>query len=321
MRCPLKIDSNHGLIFSSTITPISGTVSIEAKNKLDSYEILILDKNSNEVFRIPLRSDRSGCLAETSFTWDLKSKSNSYVESGCYIISLIDTSSDSKEIESSSSTECKVIDTRKILAITRSLKRSHTFTPNTSRLLISIYFDIIGDIQGIILERLKNNRFKEPYFVACITACFIQEIADDMQNQSKSHFLDLITEFQSKNPMSEQQIKTARLGLWQLFDFLINYMSDAEDQARANAMAKCGQCHLTPNDKAQIVSSLVLAIYPHCKTIIFPKNVIGNIIEKMVEGMIKVGIKYVSTKHVNKSISISKTLPLGNPCDVIIEYE
>jgi hypothetical protein len=317
MYCPLKIDNNHGLIFLSSITPISGTVKIESKNKLSSYEILILDKNSNEILRKSFGSDESNTLLETSFTWDLKSKSNSYVESGCYIISLIDASNELKVIECCS-IECKVVDTRNILSITRSLKRSPTFTPNAPQTLFSIYFDIIEDIQGMILERLKNNRFEEPYFVACITACFIQEIADDIQNQSKSHFLELIAECQSKNSMSEQQTKTTRLSLWALFDFLINYMSDMEDHVRANAMAKCGQCHLTQNDKAQIVSSLVLAIYPHCKTIIFPKNVIGSIVEKIIEGMIKFGIKYVSIKHFNKSISICQTLALGNSCDVVI---
>ena len=317
MYCPLKIDNNHGLIFSSSITPISGTVNIELKNKLSSYEILILDKHSNEILRKSLRPDESNTLFDTSFTWDLKSKSNSYVKSGCYIISLIDTSNELKEIECCS-IECKVVDTRNILSITRSLKRFHTFTSNSPQTLFSIYFDIIEDIQGIILERLKNNRFEEPYFVACITACFVQEMADDIQNQSKSHILDLIAEFQSKNSMPEQQAKAARLSLWALFDFLINYMSDMEDYVRANAMAKCGQCHLTQNNKVQIVSSLVLAIYPHCKTIIFPKNVIGSTVEKIIEGMIKFGIKYVSTKHVNKSISICQTLPLGNSCNVVI---
>jgi len=271
MHCPLKINNNHGLIFSYSITPISGTVNIELKNKLSSYAILISDKHSNEILRKSLRSDESNALLETLFTWDLKSKSNAYVASGCYIISLIDTSNELKEIECCS-IECKVADTRNILSITRSLKRSHTFTPNASQTLLSIYSNIIEDIQGIILERLRNNLFEEPYFVACITACFIQEIADDIQDQSKSYFLDLIAEFQSKHSMSEQRVKTARLSSWTLFDFLINYMSDMEDHVRANAMAKCGQRHLTQNDKAQMVSSLVLGIYPHCKTIIFSKK-------------------------------------------------
>jgi len=53
MHCPLKIDNNHGLTFSSSITPISGTVNIELKDKLSSYEILILDKHSNDYSENP----------------------------------------------------------------------------------------------------------------------------------------------------------------------------------------------------------------------------------------------------------------------------
>jgi len=213
-----------------------------------------------------------------------------------------------------------VVDTRKILSIARSLKHSQTFPRDAPPTVFSIYFDIIEDIQGKILERLQNNLFEDPYFVTCTTTCFIQDIADDIQNYS-SNFLDRIAEFQSKHSMSEQQIKTATLGLRALFDFLINYMSDMEDHVRANAMAKCGQCRLTRNDKAQIVSSLASAIYPYCKTIIFPKNTVGGVLEKIVERIIKFGIKYVSTKHINKSISISQTLPLGNSCDVMVALQ
>lgn len=307
MHCPLKIHNNQGLIFSSSATSISGTVNVEP-GKLDSCEIRISDKTSNEILRKSLRPDGSGSPA-TSFTWDLKSKSNSYVESGCYTISLIDASEGSEIAES---IECYVADTRNILAITRSLKRSNA-VPDVSQALFSAYFGIIEDIQTEILERLKNNLFEEPYFVACITAYFIQEIADDMQNQ-ESRFLARIAEFQS-NPMPERQ---ARLGLRTLFDFLINCMADMEDHVRAKAMAKCGQRRLTQNDRAQIVSSLVSGIYPHCKTTTFPKNVIGSMVEKIVEGIIKLGIRCVSAKHVGKSISLSQTLPLGNPCDVVI---
>jgi hypothetical protein len=314
MYSQLKIDNENGIIFSSSITPISGSANIELKNKLEYYEILISDKNSNEILRKSLKSDESNSSLETSFTWDLKSKSNSYVKSGCYTVSLIDTSNELEKIECCS-LKCRVVDTRNILSITRSLKHSHMTTNNQA--LLSVYSEIIEDIEYLILERLRNNRFEEPYFVACITASFVQEIADDIQDQTRSHFLDRIAEFQSKHPMSEEQMRTARLGLWTIFDFLVNYMSDLEDHARANAMAKCGQGHLTQNDKAQIVSSLVLGIYPHCK-IIFPKNVIGSIIGKIFESMIKFGIKYLCTRHINKSISISETLPLGNPCDVVI---
>jgi hypothetical protein len=221
-----------------------------------------------------------------------------------------------KEIEFCS-IDCKVADTRNILAITRSLKPSDTPNPNTPHSLISIYLDIIENIQVMILERLKNNRFEEPYFITRITEFFIQEIADDIQNQSKSHFLDKIAKFQSKNSMSGEK-KSSKLGLLALFDFLINYMSDMEDRARATAMARCGQCHLNQNDKTLIISSLVLAIYPYCKTINFPKNLAGNIIGKMVDGVIKIGIKYLCTSHVNRSISICQTLTVGNPCEVVI---
>ena len=308
----LKVDNENGIIFSSSVIPIAGTVNMDSGNKLGSYEILISDKNANEIFRKSITNS----TIEGSFTWDLKSKANSYVQSGCYTLSLIDVSNESETIECCS-VKCRVVDTRNILPITRSLKHSHINTPNNQALL-SIYFDIIGDIEYLILERLGNNRFQEPYFVACITACFVQAIADDIQNQSKSHFLDRIAEFQSKHSVSEQQTKNIGLGLWTIFDFLVNYMSDLEDHARADAMAKCGQCHLTQNDKAQIVSSLILGIYPHCKTMIFPKNMIGSIVGKIFESMIKFGIKFLSTKHINKSISISQTLPLGNPCDVVI---
>lgn len=95
-------------------------------------------------------------------------------------------------------------------------------------------------------------------------------------------------------------------------------MADLEDHARANAMARCGQCRLTQNDKALIVTSLVEGIYPHCKTMVFPKNGIGSAVEKVFETMIKFGIAYLSTRHVNKSISLSQDLPLENPCKVII---
>lgn len=298
VRCPLELDNDQGMIFSSSAVPISGTVNAAESNR--SYEIRISDKNANEVLRKPLGSD-----AFASFTWDLRSKSNSYVKSGCYVISLIDA----KGIECCSA-ECKVADTRNILAITRSLKLSHAFTP-----LASVYFDIIEDIQKEILERLKDSRFDEPYIVACITAGFIQEIADDMQNKSKSRFLGLIAEFQSKNPVPE---KAARLGLRALFDFVVNYMADAEDHVRASAMAGCGRRQLTQNDKGQIISSLVSAIYPHCRAVAFPESATGRVAEKIAGGIIKLGIRYVSAKHVNRSISICQTLPLGNPCDAVI---
>ncbi|WP_415281502.1 hypothetical protein [Candidatus Nitrososphaera sp. FF02] len=199
-------------------------------------------------------------------------------------------------------------DTRNILPITRSLKGSRAPRP-----LSLIYFSIIEDIQGAILERLENGLFEEPHFIACITACFIQDIADDM-NQSKSRFLGLMSGFQSRNPIPEN---AARLGLRALFDFLINCMADTEDRVRAGAMARCGQRRLTRNDRDQIVSSLVSAIYPHCK-ITFPKNAAGRMAEKITGYIIKLGIRYASAKHVSRSITLCQALPLRNPCDAVI---
>gem|GEM_PF-7032219 len=109
--------------------------------------------------------------------------------------------------------------------------------------------------------------------------------------------------------MSEAQIKNAGLGLWELYDFLVNYMSDIEDLARAKAIAKCGQCHLTQSDKNQIISSLVSGIYPHCRKVALSRNIIGRAIDRVIERALKLGIRYICTKHVEQSISIAKTLP------------
>jgi hypothetical protein len=216
------------------------------------------------------------------------------------------------------SAECEVVDTRDILSITRSLKRSHLIADVTSQTILSVYLDIILDIETVILEGLRDNLFDDPYLVARTTGYFIQEIADDMANPSKSRFLDLIEEFASTHSLSSQQIMNARLGLLTLFDFLVNYMSDLEDHVRADAIARCGQRNLTPNDKTQIVSSMVLAIYPYCKTITFPKNAIGSIGEKIYEYTIKFGIKYLCTRRINRSIAISRALRSGNLLDSVI---
>jgi hypothetical protein len=315
--CQLKIDNNYGLIFPSSIKPISGTVNIGSRNKLDRFAILISDKNSNEIFRKPLGPDKSNGPFQTSFSWDLRSKSNCYVESGCYIVSLVDTSNESQEIMYCS-TECQVVDTRDILSITRSLKCSHLIADVTSQTILSVYLDVIQDIETAILKRLRDNLFDDPYLVARTTEYFVQEIAYDMTNPSKSRFLDLIEEFASTHPLTAQQITNARLGLLTLFDFLVNYMSDLEDHVRADAIARCGQRNLTPNDKAQIVSSMALAIYPYCKTITFPKNAVGSTGEKIYEYIIKFGIKYLCTKRINRSIAISRALLTGNPLDSVI---
>jgi hypothetical protein len=88
-------------------------------------------------------------------------------------------------------------------------------------------------------------------------------------------------------------------------------MADLEDQVRARAMAKCGQRIFTQSDKAQIISSMVSALYPYCKTMSFPKNVIGRAGEKTFKELNKFGIRYECTKHFNRSIAICKMRSLG----------
>ena len=305
--CQLKINNDQGFIFLSSVTSISGTINIESKKELTSYEILISDKNLNEIYRKSLSSNEFNSPREILFVWNLKSNSNSYVKSGCYTIRLIDKSNELNKVECCL-VECKVADTRNILIITRSLKRSHTLIPKTSEPILSIYLDILEGIQTKIIERLKNNKFEEPYFVACVTELFIQGLAEELHSQTKSDIRDLITEFQLKNHISEQEMRSSKLNLSILYDFVINQMSELEDYVRAKAMVESGQRNLTQNDKNQIVSSLVLTIYEHAKIIKFPKNIIGNISGKIVEDIIKLGIKYISTKHINKSISICQTL-------------
>lgn len=195
---------------------------------------------------------------------------------------------------------------RDIFSIIRSLKSP----PESLGALFLKYLEIIEDIEKAILEGIKDNLFEDPCLVACMTANFIQEIADDVLSRQTSRFLDRLAEFQSDHSLSEEQIENARLGLWELYDFLVNYMSDIEDLARANAIAKCGQCHLTQNDKNQIISSLVSGIYPHCRTMALPRNIIGRTIDRVIERALKFGIRYICTKHVNLSISIAGTLPL-----------
>ncbi len=317
--CQLKIHNNYGLILPSSIKPVYGTVNIDSRNKLDSFSIIVSDKNSNEIARIPLGPEKSNNTYQTSFRWDLRSKSSSYVESGSYTISLVVDSSNEPQLIKYCSIECKVLDARNILSTARSLRCSPSIIQQNAatQTIFSIYLDIIKDIETVILERLKDNRFEDPYLVACITAYFVQEIANDVANRTNSQFLGLIEKFASKNSISAEQMKNARIGLWALFDFVVNYMSDLEDHVRANAMARCGQRNLTRKDKAQIVSSMVLAIYPHCKTMIFPRNPIGITVEKIVEAFIKVGIKYLCTKHINRSIAICRALRPENTCDVV----
>jgi len=296
------IDNKNGLIFSSSAIQISGTAKFPVDNAA-SYTILILDENSDEVARIGLKPEKSGTLYKSSFTWDLKSRSNSYVKSGRYTISLAELSS--KEIELCS-VECLVADTREILETTALLKSSQIFSDPASRRVLSIYADIIRDIEIRIIEGLEDNQFDEPYFVARTTAGFIQQIYSDIENDGASQFRPLIEEFVSKNPGLGLQANDEKFGLRALFDFLVNYMADPEDLARATAMIKCEYRNFTANDRSIILSALVSGILPHCMTLALPNNAIGRKTSALVERLLKVGIKYVCAKHIDKSISICR---------------
>ena len=87
-----KIDNHDGIIFSSSIMPITVTLNPETEIEFDSLEILISDRNENVVCRKGLTKSSLG----TSFAWDLKSERNAYVHSGCYSISLIASNSSEK---------------------------------------------------------------------------------------------------------------------------------------------------------------------------------------------------------------------------------
>jgi hypothetical protein len=307
--CNLWIDNRSGLIFSSSALHISGTAQFSMDGATSSsYSILILDENSVEVARIGLRPENSGTLFESSFTWDLRSKSNnSYVKSDCYTISLAELS-DEEEIQCCS-VECKVADTREILSTTDLLKSSQRFADPTTKGVLSIYADIIRDIETLIIEGLKDNQFDEPYFVARTTAGFIQQIYNDIENNSASQFRPLIEDFVSKNPGLRQQTNNDNnkgLSLWALFDFLVNYMADPEDQARATAMVNCEYRNFTANDRSVILSALVSGILPHCITFGTSTNVISRKAFALVECLLKIGIKYVCAGHVDKSISICR---------------
>jgi hypothetical protein len=321
--CQLKVDDNCGLIFPSAVKHISGTVNIGLKNRFDSFVVTISDENSDEIARIPLEPDKSVDPFQAPFWWDLKSRSKSYVDSGSYTVSLIGRLDESTEVRCGS-IECKVVDVRDVLATTRSLQQSFlvigdaAVTVATQR-LFSLYFDIIGDIERSILERLRDNKFEDPYFVACITLYFIQGIASDIRYRPKSRFIPLIQEFASKHAISAQQAQNAKFGLWAIFDFLVNYMANLEDEVRGRAMASCGQRVFTPKDKALIVSSMVSALYPYCKTMNFPKNAIGGFGEKIFEVLLKFGIKYECTQRLNKSVAICQTIQPGSHVDCLTD--
>jgi hypothetical protein len=302
-NCQLAIDNKNGLIFSSSAIQISGTAKFPVDNTA-SFSILILDENSDEVARIGLKPEKSGTFFESSFNWDLKSRSNSYVKSGRYTITLAELSNE-EEIELCS-VDCMVADTREILETTALLKSSQIFGDPASKRVLSIYADIIRDIEIRIIEGLEENRFDEPYFVARTTAGFIQQIYNDIENERASQFRPLIEEFVSKNPGLGLQANDEKFGLRALFDFLVNYMADPEDLARATAMIKCEYRNFTANDRTIVLAALVSGILPHCMTLAPPNNAIGRKTSALVERLLKVGIKYVCAKHIDKSISICR---------------
>jgi hypothetical protein len=200
-----------------------------------------------------------------------------------------------------------VADTREILSTTDLLKSSHRFTNATSERVVSIYADIIKDIETRIIEGLKDNLFDEPYFVARTTAGFIQQIYNDIEDDLASKFRPLIEEFSSKNPDLGLRANIKELGLLPLFDFLVNYMADPEDQARATAMVNCEYRNFTANDRDIVLSALVSGILPHCMTFAPRTNLISRNTSALIERLLKIGIRYVCAKHVDRSISICRS--------------
>jgi hypothetical protein len=307
-RCRLLMDNKNGLIFSSSAIQISGSALFPTDGSALSYSILISDENSNEVAEIALKPERSGTSLYSAFTWNLKSTSSlSYVKSGRFTISLVAQTPNEEKIKCCS-VECKVADTRGILSTTELLKSfSQSLDDRASKRVLSAYADIIRDIEKHIIDGLKNNLFDEPYYVARTTTGFIEEIYNDIENGSASQFRTLIEEFVSKNPGLELHADSEELGLRALFDFLVNYMADPEDRARAAAMVKCEYRNFTANDRSVILSALVSGILPHCKVFAPPKNVIGRKAHALVESLLKIGIKYVCAKHVDRSIAICRS--------------
>jgi hypothetical protein len=301
------MDIKNGLIFSSSAIQISGTVLFPDDGSALSYSILISDEDSNEVSEIALKPEKSGTAHyESAFTWNLKSGA-SYVKSGRFTISLL-AETPNEEKTKCCSVECKVADTRGILSTTELLKSfSQSLDDKASKRVLSAYADIIRDIEKQIIDGLKNSLFDEPYFVARTTAGFIEQIYNDIENGSSGQFRPLIEEFVSKNPGLGLHADSEELGLRALFDFLVNYMADPEDRARAAAMVKCEYRNFTANDRSVILSALVSGILPHCKVFAPPKNVIGRKAYALVESLLKIGIEYVCAKHVDRSIAICRS--------------
>jgi hypothetical protein len=109
-----------------------------------------------------------------------------------------------------------------------------------------------------------------------------------------------------RNPRLGLRGNVERLGLRTLFDFLVNYMADPEDRARGIAMIKCEYRNFTANDRSVILSALVSGILPHCMTFALPNNAIGRKAAELLERLLKVGIRYVCAKHIDKSISMCR---------------
>ena len=201
-----------------------------------------------------------------------------------------------------------VIDTDKIL-------ESASYLQTTFGILSPlhyVYLNIVKNIQIHLIEQLKNNQFDEPFFIACTTANFVQEITNDLQCSSKSNINKLISEFQLRYPNCMEQVISSQMGLQLLYRFMVNYMADLEDELRANAMVNAGQSNFTQNDKENILSALTDVIYQHAQLPVFPRNLLGTCAKRIFEKTIKLGIKYISQKHINKSISISKILITTN---------
>ena len=172
----------------------------------------------------------------------------------------------------------------------------------------SVYLDTIKDIQISLIEQLKNDQFEDPFFVASTTANFVSEIIKDLKRSSNSHINELIEEFHKENPSCHEQIISSKLGMIMSYRFIVGQMSQFEDRLRAKAMAKAGKTCFTKNDKKRIIDTLTSVIYNHTRIPVFSKYKFGVVVEKIAEKTIKFGVRLISLIHINKSISISRTL-------------
>jgi len=172
----------------------------------------------------------------------------------------------------------------------------------------AIYLDIIKDIQINLLEKIKNNKFDDPFYIACTTRNFVKEIMNDLKNPETSTINKQIAKFKLQNPSYEEKVIGSKLDMHLLYDLIVNKMSNLEDNLRAIAMAKAGKSSFTQNDKNQILDSLVAEIHLHLKPSIFSNNIFGTLFGRIFEGIIKLVIKYIGMRHLDKSISFSKVM-------------